>query len=110
MMRMPGLRKIIGRGLISRDSEKKEEDGMGKLLWAPTEERKKKANITSFMEFVNKRHKQHFRSYKELYNWSVDKIPDFWASVWAFVGVTVSKGYEMVVDDVTKMPGAKWFI
>lgn len=83
---------------------------MGKLLWEPTEERKKKANITSFIEFVNKRHKQHFRSYKELYDWSVDKIPDFWASVWDFVGVKASKGYEMVVDDVTKMPGAKWFI
>ena len=61
------------------------------------------------MEFVNKRHKQSFRSYKELYDWSVDRIPDFWASVWDFVGVKSSKGYEMVVDDVTKMPGAKWF-
>ena len=82
---------------------------MGELLWEPTEERKKNANIASFMEFVNKRHNQNFRSYKELYNWSVDKIPDFWACVWDFVGVKASKGYETVVDDVTTMPGAKWF-
>src|SRR5512136_1302856 len=82
---------------------------MGKLLWEPTEERKKNANITSFIEFVNKRHKQHFRSYKELYDWSVDKIPDFWASVWDFVGVKASRRYATVVDDVTRMPGAKWF-
>jgi len=82
---------------------------MGKLLWTPTEERKKNANITRFMEFVNKRHKQNFHNYKELHDWSVDKIPDFWASVWDFVGVKASKGYESVVDDVTKMPGAKWF-
>ena len=82
---------------------------MGKLLWEPTEERKKNANITSFKEFVNKRYKKNFHSYKELYDWSVDKIPDFWASVWDFVEVKASKGYEMVVDDVTKMPGAKWF-
>ena len=61
------------------------------------------------MEFVNKRHEQNFHSYKALHNWSIDNIPDFWASVWDFVGVKSSKGYEMVVDDVNKMPGAKWF-
>ena len=82
---------------------------MGKLLWEPTEERKKNANITRFMEFVNKRYKKNFHSYKELYDWSVDMIPDFWASVWDFVEIKSSKGYEMVVDDVTKMPDAKWF-
>ena len=82
---------------------------MGKLVWEPTEERKKNANITSFIGFVNKRHKQNFHSYKDLYDWSVEEIPDFWASVWDFVEVKASKSYEMVVDDVTKMPGAKWF-
>jgi len=82
---------------------------MGKLLWEPTEERKKNTNITRFIEFVNKRYKKNFHSYKELYDWSVDKIPDFWASVWDFVEIKSFKGYEMVVDDVTKMPGAKWF-
>jgi acetoacetyl-CoA synthetase len=82
---------------------------MGKLLWEPTEERKKNANIAKFIDFVNKRHKQDFHSYKELYDWSVDEIPDFWAAVWDFVDVKASKGYETVVDDVTKMPGAKWF-
>ena len=82
---------------------------MGKLLWEPTEERKKNANIIKFIDFVNKRHKRDFHTYKELYDWSVDEIPDFWAAVWDFVGVKASKGYETVVDDVTKMPGAKWF-
>ena len=82
---------------------------MGKLLWEPTEERKKNASITKFIDFVNRRHRQDFHSYKELYDWSVDKIPDFWAAVWDFVDVKASKGYETVVDDVTKMPGAKWF-
>jgi acetoacetyl-CoA synthetase len=83
---------------------------MGKLLWEPTEERKRNANITKFIDLVNKRYKQNFHSYKGLYDWSVEKIPDFWASVWDFVGVKALKGYEVVVDDVTKMPGAKWFI
>ncbi|MFB0500349.1 MAG: acetoacetate--CoA ligase [Candidatus Hadarchaeaceae archaeon] len=83
---------------------------MGKLLWKPSEERKRNANITKFMDFVNKRYKQDFRTYQELYDWSISKIPDFWASVWDFVGIKASKGYNTVVDDVSKMPGAKWFI
>lgn len=82
---------------------------MGKLLWQPTPERKNNANMTRFMEFVNKRHRQNFHSYKELYDWSVDRIPDFWTDVWDFVGVKASKRYKTVVDDVTRMPGAKWF-
>jgi acetoacetyl-CoA synthetase len=80
-----------------------------KLLWKPTEERKKSANITRFIGFVNERHNHRFQSYKDLYDWSVDKIPDFWAAVWDFVEVKSSKGYESVVDDATRMPGAKWF-
>jgi len=83
---------------------------MGKLLWEPTEERKRNANITKFMDFVNKRYKKNFRTYQELYDWSISKIPDFWASVWDFVGIKASKDYTTVVDDVSKMPGAKWFI
>jgi acetoacetyl-CoA synthetase len=83
---------------------------MGKLLWEPSEERKRNANITKFMDFVNKRYGQDFHSYNELYDWSINKISDFWASVWDFVGIKASKGYEVVVDDLNKMPGAKWFI
>ena len=83
---------------------------MGKLLWKPSEEQKRNANITKFMDFVNKRYRQNFRTYQELYDWSINKIPDFWASVWDFVGIKASKGYNTVVDDVSKMPGAKWFI
>jgi len=83
---------------------------MGKLLWEPSEERKSKANMTKFINFVNKRYGENFHSYWELYDWSIDKIPDFWASVWDFVGIKASKGYDIVIDDVNKMPGAKWFI
>ncbi|MBE0478682.1 acetoacetate--CoA ligase [Candidatus Aerophobetes bacterium] len=83
---------------------------MGKLLWQPSAEQKKDANITKFMHFVNKRSGQNFHSYKELYEWSINNIPDFWASMWDFAEIKASRSYETVVDDVSKMPGAKWFI
>jgi len=82
---------------------------MGKLLWEPSQERRRNANITRFMDLVNDRHRQTIHSYWELYDWSIDKIADFWASVWDFVGIKASKGYETVIDDLSKFPGAKWF-
>jgi len=83
---------------------------MGKLLWEPSEERKRNANMTKFIDFVNKRYGQDFHSYNELYDWSINKISDFWASVWDFAGIKASKGYDIVVDDLNKILGAKWFI
>ena len=44
---------------------------MAKLLWEPSEERKRNANITKFMEFVNQRYGKSLRTYEELYTWSV---------------------------------------
>jgi len=82
---------------------------MSKLLWEPSEQRKRDANITRFMDFVNRRYGHNFKSYPELYDWSVNDIPDFWAAVWDFVDIKASRGYEVVIDDASKMPGAKWF-
>jgi acetoacetyl-CoA synthetase len=81
-----------------------------KPLWIPSEERIKNANITKFIYFVNQKYKKSFRTYPELYQWSVDSIPDFWEAVWEFVDIKASKKYDQVVDDLTKFPGAKWFI
>ena len=83
---------------------------MAGLLWEPSEERKKNSNMTRFIDYVNKRHKREFSSYDELYSWSIDNIADFWASMWDFAGIKASKGYDTVIDDINKMPGAKWFV
>ena len=82
---------------------------MARLLWEPSEERKRNANITKFMEFVNERYGKGLRTHAELYAWSVDYIPEFYGSMWDFMGIKASKSYEKVVDDVNKFPGAKWF-
>jgi len=82
---------------------------MAKLLWKPSEERKKKSNMTKFIDYVNKRYTKKISTYDELYSWSVNDIPDFWAAVWDFVKIKASKNYDTVIDDLNKMPGAKWF-
>lgn len=78
-------------------------------LWVPSEEVKRRANITKFMEMVNRRYGVEVHSYPELYTWSVEHIPEFWAAMWEFGGIIASRGYEEVVDDLTRFPGAKWF-
>ena len=83
---------------------------MGKLLWEPSAERKRDANITAFMNLVNRRYGQDIGSYGQLYDWSINNIADFWACMWDFAQIKSSEGYETVVDDASKMPGAKWFI
>ncbi|MEW6616069.1 MAG: acetoacetate--CoA ligase [Thermodesulfobacteriota bacterium] len=82
---------------------------MGNPLWKPSEERKRNANITRFIDTLNKRYGKSFRSYEELYNWSINNISDFWGSVWDFCEIKASRDYDVVIDDPGKMPGAKWF-
>ncbi len=88
---------------------------MGKLLWQPSKEVIEKANITRYIDFVNKRYGLEIdpyaqRAYFKLYEWSVANIPEFWESVWEFVSIKASRGFTQVVDDLSKFPGARWFI
>jgi len=78
-------------------------------LWVPSPERIQNANITRFIHFVNQKYGKDFRTYRDLYQWSVDSIPDFWAAVWDFTGIKASRPYDQVVDDLKKFPGARWF-
>jgi acetoacetyl-CoA synthetase len=83
---------------------------MKEPLWTLSKDRIKDANITRFIEFVNKRYGKIFKSYNELYQWSIDRIPDFWAAMWDFAEIKASKKYDQVVDDLEKFPGARWFV
>ena len=82
---------------------------MAAPLWKPSEERIKSTNMYWFMNIINERYNQNFTDYSQLYQWSIDNIPDFWASMWDVAGIIASQPYDRVVDDLTKMPGAEWF-
>ena len=82
---------------------------MGKLLWTPSPERIEQSNVTRFTDFVNKRFGANVQDYWQLHRWSTEKIPDFWAALWEFTGIVSSHGYDTVVDDLSKFPGARWF-
>jgi acetoacetyl-CoA synthetase len=82
---------------------------MRKPLWIPSEEWKSQANITRFISLVNNKYGLQVSTYHDLHKWSVEEIPDFWASVWDFVEMKASRRYDKVVDDLGKYPGARWF-
>ncbi|MDJ0722469.1 MAG: acetoacetate--CoA ligase [Desulfobacterales bacterium] len=82
---------------------------MSKLLWEPSAEQIAQSNMHRFMQHVNQRHGTAFTHYDELYQWSVEAIPDFWAAAWDFLEVRASRAGDRVVDDPGKMPGAQWF-
>lgn len=83
---------------------------MRKPLWIPSEERRKQANVTRFISFVNKKHGLGIDSYDQLYEWSIEDIPEFWEAMWNFAEIKASRVYDVVVDDLGKFPGARWFV
>src|SRR5450756_539344 len=82
---------------------------MAKMLWKPSQERVKNSNIYRFMCCINERHEKDFSDYEGLYQWSIDNIPDFWQSMWDFARTKDYTTYDHVIDDLSKMPGEKWF-
>ena len=82
---------------------------MAKLLWKPSQEQIKNSNMYRFMNIINEKHHQNFSEFAPLYEWSIENIADFWETFWEFADIIASKPYGQVIDDVTKMPGARWF-
>ena len=82
---------------------------MAKLLWKPSEQRIKHSNMYRFMNVVNDKYHQNFSEFAPLYEWSIANIADFWETMWEFASIMASNPYDQVIDDVTKMPGARWF-
>src|SRR4030066_429124 len=83
---------------------------MRKPLWTPSEERIRKANVTSFIDSVNREYGLEIGSYSQLHDWSIKNIADFWAAMWEFGQIKASRGYERVVKGLGKFPGARWFV
>ena len=80
-----------------------------KKLWEPSRKLIESAEVTRFIELVNREYGQDIKGGRELYSWSVENIPDFWAAMWQFGDIVASRGYSRVVEDMGVYPGTKWF-
>jgi len=78
-------------------------------IWEPAAGRIRNANMTRFIDFVNKRYGQKIDSYNELHEWSINNLSDFWASMWDFSEIKASKPYDTIMTSGERMMDTKWF-
>ena len=82
---------------------------MNTILWKPSKDQINSSQLEAFRLQVNSRFNLNLDNYSELHSWSISNISDFWKSIWEFMTIECSFNYKQVVDDINKMPGAKWF-
>jgi len=80
----------------------------GTLLWEPTEEQIEKANVMEYISWLRSHKNLNFSNYQSLWQWSVDHVESFWASIWEYFQIQSNTPYETVLT-THAMPGAKWF-
>ncbi|MFW8632574.1 acetoacetate--CoA ligase [Vibrio natriegens] len=71
-------------------------------LWQPSESRIEEANITQFIEHIN-RQGNDIKNYAELHQWSLDHSEQFWQEVWLFCDVIGNSG-----DTVKCQAESRW--
>lgn len=81
----------------------------GALLWEPSNEFIRAANIRRYMQWLKNERGLDFADYSKLWEWSVSDIEEFWTSIWEFFEIQSSKPYTRVLS-ARKMPGARWFL
>ena len=62
-------------------------DTGGRLLWEPTAEAIERTTLTTYTRWLAAERGMHFDGYHDLWQWSVDDIEAFWASIWDFFEV-----------------------
>ncbi len=70
-------------------------------MWSPSPKRVAQASLTRFLG--------GFRTYDELYRWSVDQPEEFWPAVWRFCGVKCSRMWDRVITPHEGLRRACWF-
>ena len=83
-------------------------DTGGRLLWEPTAEAIERTTMTAYARWLQKERGLRFDGYHDLWQWSVDDIEAFWASIWDFFEVKAERPYKRVLGR-REMPGAEWF-
>ncbi|HEU0102135.1 MAG TPA: acetoacetate--CoA ligase [Mycobacteriales bacterium] len=79
------------------------------VLWEPSPERVAAARLTAFAAYASERHGAPADpTYEQLWAWSVEHLPEFWAAAWEYFDVVASAPYDRVVTTL-EMPGARWF-
>jgi acetoacetyl-CoA synthetase len=81
------------------------------ILWRPNASAAQGSNLTRYLQWLSKTYDVRFQTYREVYDWSVTKIDDFWRSIAEFFDVRFHTPYNHAVvwretSDAHWFPGA----
>ncbi|MET8981190.1 acetoacetate--CoA ligase [Streptomyces sp. NPDC004539] len=81
---------------------------MPEVLCEPNPHAVEKARVQDFLRWLRAERGHDLATWEELRRWSVDRLDDFWRSVWDYFGVRAHTPPTAVLTDRV-MPGARWF-
>jgi acetoacetyl-CoA synthetase len=103
-------------GHITVRSEAAPEDGVleervseGTVLWEPTAQRTARSQMRAYTKWLEESRGLVFAGYQDLWKWSVDRLDEFWTSVWEYFDVGGEVDPSRVLLWGNGAEGATWF-
>ncbi|MCF0049676.1 acetoacetate--CoA ligase [Dyadobacter sp. LJ53] len=79
-------------------------------LWKPGRALLEQSNLKKYMDWLFVKRGLYFRSYQDLWDWSVTDLEDFWESLWLYFNI---KSHDLYLEVLQRpkhgMIGTKWF-
>lgn len=81
---------------------------MSETLWKPSKIFIENSNLINYLEWLKNHKDLSFKSYDDLWQWSVDHHEAFWESLWQFFNIVSHSDYTEVCSD-DDMQNTQWF-
>ena len=79
-------------------------------LWKPGRNLLEQSNLKKYMDWLFVKKGLYFRSYHDLWEWSVTDLEDFWESLWNYFNIKSHDLYlEVLQRPLSGMIGTRWF-
>lgn len=80
----------------------------GEVLWSPPANVRSTTRIGDYLGWLERERGLYFVDYPALWRWSVDRLEDFWQTIWDYFDVHSTVPPRAVLGQ-RSMPGAQWF-
>jgi len=78
------------------------------LLYGPRPEGAARAKARHYLRWLEAERGLRLETWEELHAWSVERLEDFWGSLWDYFEIRAHSPYDCVLAE-RRMPGARWF-
>lgn len=85
-------------------------DAQEQPLWKPGRPLLEQSNLKKYMDWLFVKKGLYFRSYHDLWEWSVTDLEDFWESLWNYFNIKSHDLYlEVLQKPLNGLIGTRWF-